>query len=313
MKWTYLIPHTICLTPVFLINSYYAYILLKVFINNNLNKDPTINIDLQIGTISAIFAYLLANFLVSIFLRIYINLLQSEKITITKTHWMDITTITSILQLPVLCACRCSKMLLTVFPIITLGCMILSITEIGFPYRSRESVQKYDVRHTHRVFYNFTNDLETDSGYMIRSWDRNFDYPNKFPLENITLKTNVFNKCQINRTTFCHIPLFDQYETVEGIHFLPGSEPKIKNKVKVDINQVTTDDFEGTITFDMMISGPPYIFIVITPIKNNTLIAYSETSELRKETNNPMFLRIMSNTGYSKSNLTLMFSVSKHC
>lgn len=190
-------------------------------------------------------------------------------------------------------------------------CVILSWTPVAFPYKSMESVQKYTVRHTSRLFYNFSNNLKTDSGYMIRSNDRNINFPSQFNLENFTLATNVFHKCQIERTTFCGIPLINPYETIEGTQFLLGSVPRFRNnEVEVYVDRVMANNFKKTITFDMKISGPTYIFIVITPIKIKTIIAYSGKFQFQNEVYQPLFLRIISNTDYSKSNLTLTFSVS---
>lgn len=198
------------------------------------------------------------------------------------------------------------------FPLITLICIGLTLTNLGETYKEIYNPQKYTVRHTQRELFNFTHNVKNDSGYMIRSNDRNFDRLSSY-LPDFNMSTNTYHVCekQVKKPTFCEMPAFDRHEVLIGTHFLPAPKPRFrKNKLQLIVKNVSTNVYKKLITFDLKIKGPPYFYVKFTPIGNSNFVGFMDSNLKSRNDSNMNYIRIISNTKKPEEEFSLYFYVS---
>ncbi|ALC42480.1 CG11961 [Drosophila busckii] len=166
---------------------------------------------------------------------------------------------------PLLNMFRKSKTIISCLMGITLLCIILACTPLGFPYRPETNVQRFAVLHAKRTFHDVNNNTRrTDSGYFIMPQDRR-TYSVKKHLINMTLAQNVDNDCRDE--TLCGLPLYNMRWHKRRAHslWIPASEPVLGTPpvIKVLSKQQLSP---SKIRFEMQLSGPDHMGIFIQPL-----------------------------------------------
>ncbi|XP_032590409.1 endoplasmic reticulum metallopeptidase 1 isoform X2 [Drosophila grimshawi] len=235
----WIIPHMACYVPPFLFFAYFSHSFLVTFIPMVGRFGDTVNPDLVMAAFSIAVGLLIGGMIV-----------------------------------PLLHMFRKSKTIICALMGITLICIIIAVTPMGFPYRPETSVQRFNVLHAKRTFHDADNNVrKSETGYFIMPQDRR-TYAVKNKVINMTMATSVREECK--KETFCGYPLYNMrwHKTRERGLWIPASAPILGTlpAVKVVSKKQLTPH---RIRFEMELTGPDHMGIFIQPLNGARVEGWS--------------------------------------
>ncbi|XP_023177320.1 endoplasmic reticulum metallopeptidase 1 isoform X1 [Drosophila hydei] len=235
----WIIPHIVCYVPPFLFFVYFSHSFLATFIPMFGRFGDSLNPDLILAVFSVAVGLLVAGFIV-----------------------------------PMLHMFRKSKTIICSLLGITLLCIIIAATPLGFPYRPETSVQRFSVLHAKRTFHDEHNNVRrSETGYFIMPQDRR-TYSVKNKVINMTMARSVKDECK--KETLCGYPMYNMrwHKTREHGLWIPASEPvlgplpaaKVVSKKQLTANKMR---------FEMELTGPDHMGIYIQPQNGARVVGWS--------------------------------------
>ncbi|EDW61973.1 endoplasmic reticulum metallopeptidase 1 isoform X1 [Drosophila virilis] len=235
----WIIPHIVCYVPPFLFFAYFSHSFLVTFIPMFGRFGDKVNPDLILAVFSVAVGMLIGGFIV-----------------------------------PMLHMFRKSKTIICALLGVTLVCIIIAVTPLGFPYRPETSVQRFAVLHAKRTFHDANNNVRrSETGYFIMPQDRR-TYSVKNKVINMTLARSVKEECL--KETLCGFPLYNMrwHNTRERGLWIPASEPVLGTLPAVKVvskKQLTPNK----IRFEMELSGPDHMGIFVQPLNGARVVGWS--------------------------------------
>ncbi|XP_034106704.1 endoplasmic reticulum metallopeptidase 1 isoform X1 [Drosophila albomicans] len=235
----WVIPHIVCYVPPFIFFAYFSHGFIVTFIPMLGRFGDSANPELILAVFSVAIGLLTSGFLVPM-----LNMFRKSK-----------TIICSLLA-------------------ITLLCIILAATPLGFPYRPETSVQRFSVLHAKRTFHDTHNNVRrTDSGYFIMPQDRR-TYSVKNKVVNMTLAKSVKDDCQ--KEMLCGLPLYNMrwHKTRARGLWINASEPVLGTEPVVKLvtkKQLTTTRMR----YEMQLTGPNHMGLYFQPLNGSRIDDWS--------------------------------------
>lgn len=193
-------------------------------------------------------------------------------------------------MIPVLNLFRKSKTIICSLLAITLVCLILAATPLGFPYRPETNVQRFSVLHTRRTFRDVHNDVRrVETGYFMMPQDRR-TYSVKNQVINMTLAQPIMADCESEM--LCGLPLYNHrwHKSRASSIWIPGPNPTFDLMPTVKVvgkNQLS----KTKIRYDMELTGPDHMGIFINPLKDGKITNWSfHWTPLRMDWQPPFFV-----------------------
>ncbi|XP_017033139.1 endoplasmic reticulum metallopeptidase 1-like [Drosophila kikkawai] len=156
-------------------------------------------------------------------------------------------------------------------------CMI-SISEVGFPYRSKTNVMRLHFLEVHRRFYEYDGSISLeDSGYYFDFQDSHLGNPLQGSV-NLTGLTRVDDQCQ--REMKCGMPCFNHRwcATVKNARWLPREEPVVipGSLVLNLLNKTVVESVsKPRVLYEFRLSGPPRMSLFIKPLEGVKMLNWS--------------------------------------
>ncbi|XP_030375114.1 endoplasmic reticulum metallopeptidase 1 isoform X2 [Scaptodrosophila lebanonensis] len=251
----WIIPHIVCSVPPFLFYAYLSHGFFVTFIPMTGRFGAGVNPDLIICAFTVSVGLLTGGFMIPV-----LNMFRKSK-----------TIICSLLG-------------------ITLICMILAATPLGFPYRPETNVQRFSVLHTKRTFHDANNNVRrVESGYFLLPQDRR-TYSVKKHVLNVTLAQNLHKDCESEM--LCGLPLYNHrwHKARASSLWIPAPEPvlgtvpvaKVISKKQISPNKIR---------YEMQLSGPDHMGLFIQPLNGATITDWSfHRTPLRMNWKPPFFV-----------------------
>ncbi|XP_064542476.1 endoplasmic reticulum metallopeptidase 1 isoform X2 [Drosophila montana] len=235
----WIIPHIVSYVPPFLFFAYFSHGFLVTFIPMFGRFGDKVNPDLILAVFSVAVGMLTGGFIV-----------------------------------PVLHMFRKSKTIICALLGVTLVCIIIAATPLGFPYRPETSVQRFAVLHAKRTFHDANNNVRrSETGYFIMPQDRR-TYSVKNKVINMTLARSVKEECL--KETLCGFPLYNMrwHKTRDRGLWIPASEPVLGTLPAAKV--VSKKQLTPTkIRFEMELSGPDHMGIFVQPLNGSQVVGWS--------------------------------------
>ncbi|XP_017039083.1 endoplasmic reticulum metallopeptidase 1-like [Drosophila ficusphila] len=164
---------------------------------------------------------------------------------------------------------RWSTILLIGLGIVTFTFSMISVSDVGFPYRPKTSVMRVNFLETRRVFYEYDGSVSVDdSGYYFDYQDRRALRPLKDYDVNLTGLTSVDAFC--DKYVMCGVPCFwsSWCRGLSSAAWLPREkEVEIPGKLELNLLNKTISETEKFIRFEFELSGPPHMGLYIQPLE----------------------------------------------
>ncbi|KAH8271620.1 hypothetical protein KR018_011295, partial [Drosophila ironensis] len=156
-------------------------------------------------------------------------------------------------------------------------CMI-SVSEIGFPYRAETNVMRLHFLEVHRKFYEYDGSLSLqDSGYYFDLQDRRLEAPLLDKI-NLTGIARVDELC--GKEMKCGLPCFNHRwcDTVEDARWLQRAE--LVDLPGTPVLEVLSKTVQGNasdprVRYDLRLSGPPRMSLFILPLEGVKMLKWS--------------------------------------
>ncbi|XP_034477899.1 endoplasmic reticulum metallopeptidase 1 [Drosophila innubila] len=235
----WVIPHIVCYVPPFVFFAYFSHGFLVTFIPMLGRFGDSINPELILAVFSVAVGLLTCGFVV-----------------------------------PMLHMFRKSKTIICSFMAITLICIIIAATPLGFPYRPETSVQRFNILHAKRTFHDaFNNVRRSESGYFIMPQDRR-TYAVKNHVINMTMAMDVVDDCK--KEMLCGFPLYNMrwHKTRARGLWIPASEPVLGTVPVLKVlskKQLTPTRMR----YEMQLSGPDHMGLYIQPLNSARVEGWS--------------------------------------
>ncbi|XP_023168608.2 endoplasmic reticulum metallopeptidase 1-like isoform X2 [Drosophila hydei] len=166
------------------------------------------------------------------------------------------------------------------YPIIIIGgltcitfifCMI-SVSEMGFPYRPRTNVMRVNFLQVHRKFFKYNGSVsEEDSGYYIALQDRRREQPLREKLD-LTGLLHIENIC--DNLMNCGVPSFGQGWS--GGRWLPRKAPvTVPGVTTLELLSKTILESNYSIRYYFKLTGPAHMTIFVNPLDGVRLVDWS--------------------------------------
>lgn len=148
---------------------------------------------------------------------------------------------------------------------------ILLLTPISFPYKADTSFQRYEVRHTNRLFYDINGNLrQNDSGFALFPQDRRIRAIKKF----VNLKDSLDVQMECENDAICGMPVYGTGKT-DNTYFIPGPQAVIHSNVLTVSSTKKSILKNNRVKFDIQIEGPDRVFGAIKVNKRCRLMQWS--------------------------------------
>ncbi|KAH8386241.1 hypothetical protein KR200_007728, partial [Drosophila serrata] len=156
-------------------------------------------------------------------------------------------------------------------------CMI-SVSEVGFPYRAKTNVMRLHFLEVHRKFYEYDGSVSLeDSGYYFDLQDRRLETPLLDKI-NLTGLTRLDEECKTEMK--CGMPCFNHRwcAAVKDARWLPRDVPV--DLPGIPILQLLNKTVIGTesdprFRFEFVVSGPPRLSLFILPLDGVKFLKWS--------------------------------------
>ncbi|XP_033153297.1 endoplasmic reticulum metallopeptidase 1 isoform X2 [Drosophila mauritiana] len=163
---------------------------------------------------------------------------------------------------------RWSPYLLICLGAVTFIFSMISITEVGFPYRPKTSVMRVNFLQTRRMFYEYDGNLSVnDSGYYFDYQDRRALRPLKDYAVNLTGLTSVDGYC--DRYVMCGLPCFwsSWCRGISSAAWLPREEEvAVPGNLELNLLNKTLSKSGNSARFEFELAGPPHMGLYIRPL-----------------------------------------------
>ncbi|EDX06746.1 GD10863 [Drosophila simulans] len=163
---------------------------------------------------------------------------------------------------------RWSPYLLIGLGVVTFIFSMISITEVGFPYRPKTSVMRVNFLQTRRMFYEYDGSLSVnDSGYYFDYQDRRALRPLKDYAVNLTGLTSVDGYC--DKYVMCGIPCFwsSWCRGISSAAWLPREEEvAVPGNLELNLLNKTLSKSGNSARFEFELAGPPHMGLYIRPL-----------------------------------------------
>ncbi|KAH8320558.1 hypothetical protein KR067_005281, partial [Drosophila pandora] len=156
-------------------------------------------------------------------------------------------------------------------------CMI-SVSDVGFPYRAKTNVMRLHFLEVHRKFYEYDGSLSLeDSGYYFDLQDRRLESP-LLDRINLTGFTRVDEACKIHMK--CGMPCFNHRwcDAVEDAHWLKRDVPvDLPGTPVLDLLNKTllSNESDPRVYYEFTVSGPPRMSLFIQPLNGVKMLKWS--------------------------------------
>ncbi|XP_037714381.1 endoplasmic reticulum metallopeptidase 1-like isoform X2 [Drosophila subpulchrella] len=221
----WIIPHIVCTVPPFLFFAYFSHGFFTTFIPMFGRFGENLNPDLAVAVLSIAVGFLCCGFII-----------------------------------PTLHLFSKSKSIIFGLMGITLLCLVIAMTPVGFPYRPDTNVQRFDVLHTKRTFHDAQNDVRREeSGYFIIPQDRRI-YTVKDAVINMTIAQLIGADCK--KEINCGLPLRWHQTSL----WIPSPEPVLGKDLPTVIVLSKKQLSSIKIRYEMELSGPSHMVLFIQPL-----------------------------------------------
>ncbi|KAH8400960.1 hypothetical protein KR009_002177, partial [Drosophila setifemur] len=156
-------------------------------------------------------------------------------------------------------------------------CMI-SVSDVGFPYRAETNVMRLHFLQVHRRFYEYDGSLSLqDSGYYFDLQDRRLEAP-LLDKMNLTGFTRLDEQCKTEMK--CGMPCFNHRwcEAVEDAHWLPRDElvdmPGFPVLTFLNKTVIGTEA-DPKVRYEFLLSGPPRMSVFVEPLDGAKMLRWS--------------------------------------
>ncbi|XP_050743758.1 endoplasmic reticulum metallopeptidase 1-like [Drosophila biarmipes] len=172
---------------------------------------------------------------------------------------------------------RWSTVLLIGLGVITFTFCMISVSEVGFPYRAKTSVMRVNFLQTRRMFYEFDGSLSLDdSGYYFDYQDRRALRPLKDYAVNLTGLTSIDAYC--DKYVMCGIPCFwsSWCRGLASAAWLPREkEVDVPGTLELNLLNKTVLESGKCKRYEFELSGPPHMGLYIRPLDGVTVEDWS--------------------------------------
>ncbi|KAH8275871.1 hypothetical protein KR026_003392 [Drosophila bipectinata] len=161
-------------------------------------------------------------------------------------------------------------------------CMI-SVSDVGFPYRAQTNVMRLHFLEVHRKFYEYDGSISLeDSGYYFDLQDRRLESPLLGRI-NLTGFTRLDEDCKTHMK--CGVPCFNHRwcDAVEDGHWLPRGEPvDLPGTPVLELLNKTLlgNESDSRAYYEFSVSGPPRMSLFILPLKGVKMLKWSLLQEM---------------------------------
>ncbi|XP_039483624.1 endoplasmic reticulum metallopeptidase 1 isoform X1 [Drosophila santomea] len=163
---------------------------------------------------------------------------------------------------------RWSTFLLIGLGVVTFIFSMISVSDVGFPYRPKTSVMRVNFLQTRRMFYEYDGSLSVnDSGYYFDYQDRRALRPLKDYAVNLTGLTPVDAYC--DKYVMCGIPCFwsSWCRGISSAAWLPRHEQvAVPGNLELKLLNKTLSQLGNSATFEFELAGPPHMGLYIRPL-----------------------------------------------
>ncbi|XP_068144103.1 endoplasmic reticulum metallopeptidase 1-like [Drosophila tropicalis] len=165
--------------------------------------------------------------------------------------------------------CLIGGLVLTMF----IFCMI-TLSHIGFPYRSKTNVMRVDSMQVNRRFYDFDGNLSLeDSGYYLHLLDRHKEQPLHQTM-NLTNLQRMGDTC--GDELMCGIPCYRWCASRNEARWLPRWEPvELPYPTVLKLINKTVLDNGYRVRYFFQLSGPPNLGLFVKPKLGVKLLKWS--------------------------------------
>uniref|UniRef100_A0A336LFA8 FXNA-like protease n=1 Tax=Culicoides sonorensis TaxID=179676 RepID=A0A336LFA8_CULSO len=186
---------------------------------------------------------------------------------------------------PILNMFKHRKYLLGMFLVIFVVFLIIAMTPVGFPYREKESEQRYTIWHTKREFYRHDGEIrKADSGYYIYTYDRHGSTPVKDIVPLMKKAVKIDDEC--NTEMLCGMPFYNVHYSGNAFYneWIPSEPPLLPS----DPNRPYLRLQEGKSIarnrreYTFVLAGTDHMSVVISPLKGAKIINWSFTETMSK-------------------------------
>ncbi|KRJ99465.1 uncharacterized protein Dyak_GE12440, isoform B [Drosophila yakuba] len=163
---------------------------------------------------------------------------------------------------------RWSTFLLIGLGVVTFIFSMISVSDVGFPYRPKTSVMRVNFLQTRRMFYEYDGSLSVnDSGYYFDYQDRRALRPLKDYAVNLTGLTPVDAYC--DKYVMCGIPCFwsSWCRGISSAAWLPRDEQvAVPGNLELKLLNKTLSQSGNSARFEFELAGPPHMGLYIRPL-----------------------------------------------
>uniref|UniRef100_A0A1B0G958 FXNA-like protease n=1 Tax=Glossina morsitans morsitans TaxID=37546 RepID=A0A1B0G958_GLOMM len=210
--------------------------------------------------------------------------------------------------IPLLLFFRKARILFSAFLIVTLIFIIIALTPLGFPYRTKTASQRYALIHAHRIIHDADKTTRVEeSGIYVFPQDRNVKILDD-NTKSIGQKHMVSDYCA--KEMFCSMPFYNHrwykardfsfWIPVEEDPYVPGEAPIL---VLLSSNQLV-DPFQTNYEFEL--SGPDHMTIFIDLIDQGRILNWSLNETMLTENWQPPYFIYFS---WGKNGRALKFTI----
>ncbi|XP_016981262.1 endoplasmic reticulum metallopeptidase 1 [Drosophila rhopaloa] len=181
---------------------------------------------------------------------------------------------------------RWSTIILIGLGVVTFIFSMISISEVGFPYRAKTSVMRVNFLQTRRMFYEHDGSLSVDdSGYYFDYQDRRALRPLQDYSVNLTGLSSIKTPC--DEYVMCGIPCFwsSWCRGLSSAAWLPR-EQEVDIPGILELNLLNTSLLESgkSKRFEFELAGPPHMGLYIRPLEG---VAVEDWSFIRTMLDKP--------------------------
>ncbi|XP_017068761.1 endoplasmic reticulum metallopeptidase 1 [Drosophila eugracilis] len=163
---------------------------------------------------------------------------------------------------------RWSTILLIGLGVVTFVFSMISVSQVGFPYRPKTSVMRVNFLQTRRMFYEYDGSLAVDdSGYYFDYQDRRALRPLKDYAVNLTGLTSIDAYC--DKYVMCGIPCFwsSWCRGLSSAAWLPrDKEVDIPGTLELILLNKTLSENGRSVRYEFELAGPPHMGLYIRPL-----------------------------------------------
>ncbi|KAH8401894.1 hypothetical protein KR009_008525, partial [Drosophila setifemur] len=173
---------------------------------------------------------------------------------------------------------RWSTFILIGLGVVTFVFCMISVSEVGFPYRPRTSVMRVNFLETRRIFYEFDGTVSVnDSGYYFDYQDRHALRPLQDYGVNMTGLTSMASDCNEDYV-MCGMPCFwsSWCRSLSSAAWLPR-DTEVEIPKALDLVSLGTEMLESgkSKRFKFELTGPPHMGLYIRPLQRVTVEDWS--------------------------------------